>query len=71
MQRRTTRTTVPSELGSPRAKLVYLYLSTNGSATITELQEELGMTKLSLYSVLKSLRSQELLDRAGGEYVLD
>lgn len=70
MRRRTTSTRVPSNLGSPRAKLVYLYLATNGSATITELQRALDMTKLALYGVVKSLRSKGIVDRTAGEYVL-
>lgn len=61
---------MPSDLGSPRAKLVYLYLSTNGSATITELQQALGMTKLALYGVVKSLRSKGFVDRTADEYAL-
>lgn len=61
---------MPSEIGSARAKLVYLYLSTHGSATITELQTGLDMTKLTLYSVIRSLRSRGLIDRTGDEYAL-
>jgi hypothetical protein len=43
-------TAVPSELRSPRAKLVHLnlYLSTHGDATVGELQVELSMEKLAL-----------------------
>lgn len=68
----TSRTTtrVPTELQSPQAKLVYLYLSTHGSATITELQESLGMKKLSLYGILKTLREEGIVGQRTDEYVL-
>jgi len=60
---------LPAELQSPRAKLVYLYLTTNGDATVSEMGESLGMKKLSLYSILKTLRSEGLVDCDGDRYV--
>ena len=60
---------LPRELQSPRAKLVYLYLTTNGDATVSEMGESLGMKKLSLYSILKTLRSEGLVDCDGDRYV--
>ncbi|WP_142986588.1 helix-turn-helix domain-containing protein [Halorubrum cibi] len=59
---------LPPELQSPRAKLVYLYLTTNGHATVGEMGDSLGMKKLSLYSVLKTLRERDLIDRNGDAY---
>ena len=47
-QQTAAATTLPRELQSPRAKLVYLYLSTHGTATLAELQEALDMKKHSL-----------------------
>ncbi|WP_129113362.1 helix-turn-helix domain-containing protein [Halegenticoccus tardaugens] len=70
MQRTTETVPIPGELRSPRAKLVYLYLSTHGAATITELQEGLRMKKLSLYSVLRTLRERGLVGRDAERYVL-
>lgn len=70
MQTSRTRTRVPTELQSPQAKLVYLYLSTHGGATITELQENLGMKKLSLYGILKTLREEGIVGQRTDEYVL-
>ncbi|WP_101298233.1 helix-turn-helix domain-containing protein [Halegenticoccus soli] len=70
MQRTTTQTTIPGDLRSPRAKLVYLYLSTHGSATVTELQDALRMRKLSLYSILATLRDRGLVSREAERYVL-
>jgi sugar-specific transcriptional regulator TrmB len=56
------RTAVPSELRSPRAKLVYLYLETHGDATVSELQEGLAMRKLALYSILEALGERGLVE---------
>jgi predicted transcriptional regulator len=52
---------IPAGLSSPQAKLVYLYVATQGEATIDELSDELGMQKLALYSVVRMLRSRDLL----------
>jgi len=62
--------TIPTSLQSPRAKLVYLFLSTNGTATITELQDGLNMKKISLYSILKTLRKREIIAKDGDRYTL-
>ncbi|WP_224268660.1 TrmB family transcriptional regulator [Haloprofundus salinisoli] len=60
------QTTVPDTLRSPRAKLVYLYLSTHGDASVSELQESLAMTKLTLYSILRTLQGEGLVGRDAG-----
>ncbi len=62
--------TLPPELQSPRAKLVYLYLTTNDSATVADMCDSLGMKKISLYSILKTLRKQGMIDRDGDAYTL-
>ncbi|MWV63991.1 TrmB family transcriptional regulator [Halorubrum sp. JWXQ-INN 858] len=61
---------MPPELRSPRAKLVYLYLTTNDGATVAEMGDSLGMKKISLYSILKTLRKQDLIARHDGTYTL-
>ena len=61
---------LPGELQSPRAKLVYLFLSMNGTVTISELQESLDMKKISLYSVLKCLEKEDLIAKNGDSYAL-
>jgi len=61
---------MPTDLRSPRAKLVYLFLSINGTATITELQESLNMKKISLYSILKTLRKQGVISKDDNRYAL-
>ena len=65
-----TASTVPGELNSPRAKLVYLYLSTHEGATIEELGERLEMKKITLYSILKTLRKQGFVEEKTDRYVL-
>ncbi|MFC6771849.1 TrmB family transcriptional regulator [Halorubrum pallidum] len=62
---------LPTDLQSPRAKLVYLYLTTNGDATISEMGDSLGMKKLSLYSILKTLRQEGMVDCEGDTYALN
>ena len=67
VQRPTTRTReLPSELESPRAKLVYLYLQP-AAATLDELQSALGLTKITLYSILRTLRERGLVEKRSGE----
>ena len=61
---------MPSELESPRAKLVYLFLSTHGEATIAELESSLDMKKISLYSILSTLCERELVDQDAERYRL-
>lgn len=71
MQARMRRSeTVPAELTSPRAKLVYLYLSTNGASTVEDLADGLAMTKMSLFSVLSTLRERGLVGRERDRYDL-
>ncbi len=64
----TAAPTLPPELQSPRAKLVYLYLTTNGHATVSEMGDSLCMKKMSLYSILKALRKQDMVARDGDAY---
>ncbi|WP_049970254.1 helix-turn-helix domain-containing protein [Haladaptatus cibarius] len=56
---------IPDELASPRAKLVYLYLTTARSATLDELQNGLGLPKMSLYTIVRTLRERELVEQDG------
>jgi DNA-binding IclR family transcriptional regulator len=67
----TAAPALPPELQSPRAKLVYLYLTTNGDATVSEMGDSLGMKKLSLYSILKTLRKEGMVDCDGTTYALN
>jgi len=61
---------IPSGLESPRAKLVYLFLSTHGEATLSELESGLDMKKISLYSILSTLCERDLIDQDAERYRL-
>lgn len=61
---------LPPELQSPRAKLVYLYLTTNDGASVADMAESLGMKKISLYSILKTLRKEGLIEGTDDRYAL-
>lgn len=68
MKNADTTGTVPKELRSPRGKLVYLYLESAGDATVSEMSEALRMRKLALYSVLRTLREDDLVTESDGQY---
>lgn len=61
---------VPSAVESPRAKLVYLYLGTDGASTVDTLATDLGMGKLALFSVLGTLANRGVVEAAGDTYRL-
>lgn len=66
----STAIELPAEIESTGSKLVYLYLSTAGEATIGELQTSLDMKQLSLYPVLETLSSEGLVARDGETYAV-
>lgn len=47
--------TVPKEIDAPQTKLVYLSLLVLEEATVSELQQLLGLSKLTLLPILRSL----------------
>jgi DNA-binding MarR family transcriptional regulator len=55
-------------LGSPQAKLVYLTLLAVEEATAAELQQLLGLSKLTLLPVLTSLVQKDLVSRTEDGY---
>lgn len=61
--------TVPTELESPRAKLVHVYLEASGGATVDDLNETLRMQKLDVLSVLRSLSEGGHVSTDGDRYV--
>jgi predicted transcriptional regulator len=66
-----SRTTIelPDTFSTSGTKLVYLYLRIEGEATVDELHRGLGMKKVTLYSLLKTLTATDLVDREGDVYV--
>lgn len=60
---------VPQTVESPRGKLIYLYLESVGGATRTEIQEQLGLKAMTLFSTLRTLREEGLVSLENGTYV--
>jgi DNA-binding IclR family transcriptional regulator len=70
VHRPTTRDrALPTELESPRAKLVYLYLRT-ATASLDDLQSDLGLKKITLYSILRTLRERDLVEKRDGTFAV-
>lgn len=62
--------TIPDTLTSAQANLMYLSLSVTGGATATELQHSLGLSKLTLFTVLESLREMDFIQRTEDDHVV-
>ncbi|WP_254765873.1 helix-turn-helix domain-containing protein [Salinilacihabitans rarus] len=60
---------LPDDVESAHAKLVLLYLEATGGATADELNDVLGLKKLSVLSVVRSLSTAGLVERDGDEYL--
>jgi len=60
---------LPEEIESSTAKLVYLALDANGAATVDELRETLDLQKLVLFETLGTLESKGLVDADGRRYL--
>ena len=72
---RSTTTTeldesIPTDIDSPRSKLVYIYLSAVGSATADELCDDLAVSKGTILSITGTLRHRGYLERRDGRYEL-
>ncbi|PGF14830.1 MarR family transcriptional regulator [Natrinema sp. CBA1119] len=61
---------VPTDLDSARAKLVYLYLAASGGATAEDLCDDLAVTKGTVLSITGTLRDRGHLERADGRFEL-
>lgn len=66
---RSTLESLPDQLTSPRAKLVYLCLDVGAAATVEDLQRTLGLRALTLYPILDGLVDRGLVARREGGYV--
>lgn len=54
---------VPTDLESPRAKLIYLYVSARDGATVEQLQADLAIKKGTALSIATTLRKRGYLER--------
>lgn len=61
---------VPDDLDSAQAKLVYLYLATTGGSTVEDISRTLTMTKLSVLSLLNTLSSNDHVEKRKERYVV-
>lgn len=61
---------LPDELLSPQSKLVYLYLTGASAASVDEMQTALGLKKLTLYSVLRSLTADGFVHQNANKYTV-
>lgn len=52
---------------SSKAKCIVLYLSSNGPTDVSSLKENLGFKLLELYSILKRLRAEEVVEKVSDE----
>ena len=66
---RATDLSVPNDLESARAKLVYLYVTVNGGATVEEICRDLAIGTGTALTITKSLRRKEHVQRRGDRYV--
>ncbi|RQG90279.1 MarR family transcriptional regulator [Natrarchaeobius halalkaliphilus] len=61
---------IPQEISSAQAKLVYYYLATNGGGTVDDLHDELDISKGTALSITGTLRDQGHVERIDGRYEL-
>lgn len=62
------RPALPDDIGSPQTKLVYLTLLVTEETTVTELQQLLGLPKLTLLPILTSLVAKGLVQHTEDGY---
>lgn len=60
---------IPDSLASPRSKLIYLYISVSGGASVSELKEALQEPLLTIYKILSTLLERQLIKRDGERFV--
>ncbi|SDQ47693.1 helix-turn-helix domain-containing protein [Natronobacterium texcoconense] len=61
---------IPDDLESPRAKLVYHYLAAHGSCPADRLCTDLELSKGTVLSITGTLRKRGYLERRDGRYEL-
>lgn len=61
---------IPADLESARAKLVYLYVATSDGASIEQLRRDLGVKKGTVLSITGTLRDRGHLERTDSGFEL-
>lgn len=70
VQSRRLPESIPDGIDSPTGKLVYFYLATAGRTSVEEMATHLDEPKLTLYGVLSTLATREVVERVEGGYRL-
>jgi len=60
---------VPESLQSAESTLVYVFLAAADGATVEELHEALDLRKITLFPVLDTLATRDVIGRDGERYV--
>jgi len=60
---------IPTDLDSAQAKLVYFYLATAGGSTADDVSQTLRMKKISVLSLLRTLQNSGHVESRGDQYV--
>ena len=60
-----TEPSMPNELNSPCAKLVYLYVSVTGETSVDDVQDALDLQKITLFGILDTLSSRGFVETSG------
>ena len=61
---------IPDEIQSAQAKLVYLYVDLHREATLEQVRMDLELTTGTVLSVTNALRERGLLEREDGRFVV-
>lgn len=60
--------TIPEDIKSPRAKLVYLFIQQKSGATIDQICDTLNITKISTLPIVKTLVQKDHVYRENDKY---
>ncbi|MDQ2051367.1 MarR family transcriptional regulator [Natronolimnohabitans sp. A-GB9] len=66
----TPNVSLPADLESPRAKLVYLYVAVSAGTTLDQLRDDLGVRKGTALSITSTLRERGYLERTEAGFEL-
>lgn len=61
-------TEIPETITSGNGKLVFYFIKTHNGVTIEEMSNQLNFKKLSLYSILQTLQSDDHVTKTDQEY---
>lgn len=61
-------TELPTDITSPRGKLLYLFIKTHNGITVDKMRDHLNEKTINLYGTLKSLEENNHITRTDGVY---